>query len=1355
MPAQFFGAQAAVAFLNRAFTNTSPSNAAFTNQVTNATAALAAGVDPTQAISYTAFAKTFGNAYAAETAAQLATRLMTNTGLLPNAALETALAEYITAVGVRNIGIVALQLAVVISTKEGDATYGAAALAWNNEMNSAVAYSSNPANTTAFNGDVVATQGQTYTLTTGADAGAAFTGGAGADTFVGTETTLSSADVLDGGAGVDTLRVANSGAAKTFSGFELMNIETIQVTADGTGATAFDVTGTTGVTKLVNSNSSQDLTFTGIKAIPAAGVEVKGVTAGNTTITFEADTVVGTADTLALALDGNKTIANGAVGTITANGIETINVTTSGTMSNLASIASTTLKAMTVAGDKSLTLGGVTFTDNAAVNTLNASGLTGTAALDVTIAANTATLDVAVTGGAGNDRADFSTGFDTLDAFNGGAGRDTLALAQGVASALTATNTGTVTAVEILEITNGGTGTTNMDRFAGVDTVFYSGLTGGTALTGAAAITNAVTGLTVQVNADAAGQDVTTTLKANGTADTISYVLNKVGAADNLATLSAAEFETVNITTGDDAAVLGTGVLTVANLTNTVATKLTIAGNADLVIGNSNDPVTPVLATIDASAATAKVTISGTDLAAGGATVTLGSANDTFNVATAAGADTFDLSKGGNDTIVYNALAQSAVAMDTIKGFTTGDKVDVRALMGGVNVASSANFRGNFDTFSQAQGALRTGADVAATNDAVFDKSTGILWIDLDSNGTLDANDFRVKLDGITTVTAADLGFVSGVTFTANKNAFNTSLTADSVEVVAVGSEADTINATVAQLVGSTINGQPGADTLNVTGTAALAEIADLTGAFTNVETVNLSANVEGVSVDAADLGTTQISKINGAGGVIQSLTVNTGSDLRNTTITNIQTLNQTGTVVMTTTQHNAFGAINAAGGADQIDLYNTTGAAVAVAGNAAIETYRIDEATAGGVINLTVGALAQNITEINAGTQANTYTLGAGAYTGTYTNMEAGDTLVVVNGTNFSGVNAGGAVGMGILNATGTVTLTQTQHQAFTTVNAAGAADTLSVLGAGAVTAAAAIETYSVSSTGANNVTVNAAKTGVNITGAAANATTVTIGGNTVTGTYALGNAADVIIATDGANISGVNAGAATTAENLTLTGTITLTNAQYGGVAAAITALGAADGIIVTDNAALGTVNVALESVRLNGTGADTATFGLADAATLAQSVAVNLIGGGADTITLNNASIDAGLKVINITNFASDDKLVSQVAGVGKSSGIFYNDSTGGIAGLAAGSIVEVNAASYQAGTLTNTAAVLAYLTGAGLTGNGVQATVVVYNGNGTAGIYQINETNAALGAFDTIELIGTVNAANNALVGANFA
>lgn len=1209
----------------------------------------------------------------------------------------------------------------------------------------------------------VVTSGEPFTLTNGADAPV---GTAGNDTFVATEASLSSADVLDGGAGIDTLRYASSGAAPVNeAGFEAKNIEIVQVTSDATGGTTFDVTGVTQLQTLRNFNSAEGLNLVGMDRLVAVELQSVGSAGAgandptpDTTLTFNAAVVAGNADALSVKLNGNLNVDGTAVGDLNVAGIEIVNVTTEGAASSLNSIASGSLRAMTIAGDQNLTLAAANFFDAVNVNTVNASAFTGNLNLTLTND-NVATIDVAVTGGTGNDTVTFQS-FDTNDAFNGGDGIDTVGLTNAVATARTPVNGGTLSNVEQLNVTTLGTGTIDMDAFPGVTKVIYdAGLTNAALST----VADAASGITVEVDTLAGGNgNLTVALKTDGTADVVTIELDGIAAGHSIGTLTVADAETLNISADDDT-VAGNGAVTIANLALTDTTTLNLSGDADLTLAAATNPATPVLATINASAATGNLNISGLNTAAAGATITLGSGNDVFNVATSNGADTITLG-AGRDTIVYNAVAQSDRDMDTITDFVSGtDIVDVRALMGGVGVASSVQFVSNRATFAQAQGALS-----AVTADAVFQVDEQILWVDIDNNGTLDNNDFRIKLDGVTAITAADLGFTAGVTFTANQAAFNTATAAHSQESNAVGTEDDTINATVAQLVGSAVNGLGGTDVLNISGTAALGEIADLrTIAFTNVETINLAATVEGVDMDAADLGAGQVTRINGVSGTVQSLTVNPGSNISGVTLSNIEVLNATGAVTMTAAQHNAFQQINAVGGADSIIL--TTAGTVTADDD--IETYSIVEGS-----TITVGTsaagLARNVTETGVVGTASTIILGNGTYIGAYTGIDATDVVRVGTTTDVSaiaGFNAGAVIDFqNTATAAAGLTLNNTQNGVVTFTNTTGA-QTVTVNGAAdAFTVADGIESYSV--IGGSNVTVSVTNANVNITGTAvAAATTVQVGGNTVAGTYNLADTgnADVIVATDGANIAGVNAGAVTTAESLTLTGGITMTAAQYIPFSGAgtITAAGGADSVTLTTSSLLLVGDAAVESYVLNGAGADTIAFDevtdvlLTDAVRALQSV--DLAGGGADTIVIDNTAVnDGGDSSITITNFGADDKISTFANNVATSNGVFTNNYNG-VAPLAvgAGGVVEIDATAYQAGVPTNTAAVLAWLAVAGVTygpaATGV-ATVVAYNGAGQAAIYQVAETTGGgTTVFDAIELIGIVNAADNSLVGANFA
>ncbi len=1208
---------------------------------------------------------------------------------------------------------------------------------------------------------VVPPSSMTVTLTSGADASTSL---AGDDTFVGTESTLSSADILNGGAGTDTLRVANSGAAKTFSGFELSNIEIVQVTADGTGATAFDITGTTGITKIANHGSSQDLTFTGLKAIPTTGLALSGVTGGNTTVTFEADAIAGSTDTLKVELNGAKTIANGVIGTITANGIETIAVTTTGASSNLAAIASTSLKAMTVTGDKSLTLAGVTFTDNVNVNTLNAGGLTGTAALNVTVTANTATLDVAVTGGAGDDRADFSTGFDAKDAFTGGAGRDTLALTQAVAAA----PGGSVTTVEVLEITNGGTGTISMANFAGVDTVYYSGLTGGTALTGTATISNAVTGITVRDAVDAVAQSVTVTLATNGSADVANFNFDGVAAADNIGTLSAAQFETVNITTADDATALGTGALTIAGLTNTVATKLVIAGNAALTIAGSNDPATAVLATIDASTATAAVTISGTDLAAGGATVTLGSANDTFNVATAAGADTFDLSKGGVDTIVYNAVAQSSANTDTVIGFTSGsDKIDLTAL----GLTAAAQFKGVKGSFGEAQGAL-----TASALSAVFDSSTGILWVDTQVDGTLDSRDFRIKLSGVSTVVAADFFTAPvGVTFTANKAAFNTATAADSTEANAVAANDDSIVATIAQLAGSTINGLGGNDTLTLTTAGAVGAMA-----ATNVETLVLAsasttANT-GVSLAAA----TNFKHITGSSNAdtvsITNLVAGGAVSLGN----GIDNITDATEALIEGTDSTFVGGTSSNGSVVDVDVLTFA---------AAITTATLDLSRVSGFETIDLGAVAAGgLTTTAAKFAAGVTTLKGDTTTGNITVNMTGAQLDAL--TTINSVATGNTFAI-VVNDTAAVTV-DLSDTTFTTAFvdnisfAASSAATVTINGELGTAAAAQALTLGtgVDTLNINGVVASAGGRLYNL-GGGADIVNVNVADGIVTATDLDTTASTTAILNVKANVT---TAALTLATNMDIFKTVNFTVDQVSGGNAVTINNGATTVTAVGGDFILGTGGDTFSSsgtaanIVTGGTGNDTITFANTLGNTLntivfgtasgLDTITFNSTNGVADTIGLNDGAGTVGLALatdrftVNGFNATHDiirlDTVQTTAATAAAATPVVQAVSAAGALLLSSGT-ADVTVLNFDMGGstavlagVTNGAALLANLGGTltAAAGNADDGYIIAYD-NGNAYLYAYtNATSAGVLAAE-IALIGTINGlATGALGVANF-
>ena len=123
-------------------------------------------------------------------------------------------------------------------------------------------------------------------------------------------------------------------------------------------------------------------------------------------MTYVATAVAGAADTQ------NVTISNISAGTFTANGAETIAITTSLAKSTLTNVSSDAMTKLTIAGDQALTISTALTT-----TTIDASASTG--GVNLTLGANAAHV---VTGGSGADTINAGTTLASGDTISGGAG---------------------------------------------------------------------------------------------------------------------------------------------------------------------------------------------------------------------------------------------------------------------------------------------------------------------------------------------------------------------------------------------------------------------------------------------------------------------------------------------------------------------------------------------------------------------------------------------------------------------------------------------------------------------------------------------------------------------------------------------------------------------------------------------------------------------------------------------------------------------------------------------------------------------------------------------------------------------
>jgi len=338
------------------------------------------------------------------------------------------------------------------------------------------------------------------------------TGGTGADEITIDFANLTKVDVIDLGAGTDTLSFAtnavtlnDAATAAQFTG--VTNVEALKFTgaiaatidAARTAITGFNVS-TTGVAALSNLQN-------------ADAVTIGAVAAGANTFAMELGS-----NTLALTLAGSATAAANATTQQVVTGTSIVNITSSGTAgvgANTLNIKTADNNLFNVSGSQDLTLtmtnaGGVTG------NTVNASTFTGK--LDVT---GTAQADK-ITGGTGNDTIRATAGGDNVTL---GGGTDTVIL----------TNVNQSTTAATLTITDFVTGSDKLD-------VSAISVNNGTFSTTAVTVTSATT-LTQAIGLAAAGDG-----SANGIVSYFQFGGDTYVVVDNTAGAYAATDAVIKLT---------------------------------------------------------------------------------------------------------------------------------------------------------------------------------------------------------------------------------------------------------------------------------------------------------------------------------------------------------------------------------------------------------------------------------------------------------------------------------------------------------------------------------------------------------------------------------------------------------------------------------------------------------------------------------------------------------------------------------------------------------------------------------------------------------------------------------------
>ena len=222
------------------------------------------------------------------------------------------------------------------------------------------------------------------------------------------ENTLQAFDSLNGAGGTDTLNAQLTGVSVTPA--QLANIEIVNVAA--ISDSTLNLANAGQVTNVGNLSSTGVLTVTNI----AAGADLAVTNTGHDTY-FEYASGAGTE-----SVDLTITNATGMIDIDgAAGGIETVNITSLGTVANSVNLDNETgTTTITVSGNNSLTLTGI-----ANVTNLNASGFTGN--LTAQLVANGTNLTLV--GGSGNDTLSFDAG--TSGQILGNAGNDSITVVDG------------------------------------------------------------------------------------------------------------------------------------------------------------------------------------------------------------------------------------------------------------------------------------------------------------------------------------------------------------------------------------------------------------------------------------------------------------------------------------------------------------------------------------------------------------------------------------------------------------------------------------------------------------------------------------------------------------------------------------------------------------------------------------------------------------------------------------------------------------------------------------------------------------------------------------------------------------
>lgn len=726
------------------------------------------------------------SAYSSQTNAELAVTVCTNLGLTGTA--YTAGVDYMTsqfnATTAANRGVVIKDAMNGLANLTGDATFGAAADAFNSSIATSEAYSTNSANTvtdleTLMNADdAVATT--IFNLTTDVET---TTGTGGNDDFSGSTTgtgaTLNTGDVINGGAGSDTLTITAVTNDATFqtNGVETINVRMVSVQS-------FDAIGWSGVNTVRITEDSigtatQDLT------ISNADVDTTFAVASLNDLTV-GYLAAASGDVGLVALEGVVGATTTQSNLIRVNGVSGMEIAMSNT--NRSDVDGDALKTISISGDGS---GALTVYD---VTSVDMSDFAGNMKLTFTAAS-----DVSITGGQGNDVLNLATYLNSDDSIDGGSGTDTLQF-----TLVNSVNLRNVTGVETLAITGraSATGTVNLSGVSdvGVVNVALNGSasvslvdlvdSGVVNVSGVAAVTTGFLDVRYEdtatqgyLNVTPTGAGTFTRIGVSGVALTSIDVTGGASGNQNVTVSQLRTQNTVdNISISGLTKASGSGSFTISSLVSSAAQNISVVANssADVSVAVTGVSAANTL-TIAANGAVAALTGSVYGATADTHTYTISASDggeaDGFN-ATVAGAGAIGISvdvgagskasalsvtSAGTATLSVNvvAAASGVVSIDGLQMSETIGNVD------GVTITVGASGGVLIDSIG-ASGVGDISMSIAGSGGtATITSITAGEIADITVSGTVSG---AATLTAIYTSAVGDISVDTGVVFTAAIN---------------------------------------------------------------------------------------------------------------------------------------------------------------------------------------------------------------------------------------------------------------------------------------------------------------------------------------------------------------------------------------------------------------------------------------------------------------------------------------------------------------------------------------------------------------------------------------------------------